>query len=189
MQTIFVMVKCDLGRAYDVADAAVQNVEQVSEIHSISGQYDLMMKCYLTDDQDIGHFVMGLQRLPGVKDTFTLIAFKAFACRRVEASAPGLADKAPSEPCLAGALDPALVVHDIAVRAGLLGLRDIEHRRVDRLAFALVQLLDRRDPPEPGRLSGVGRVGRAADRRGGGRGEEVKRADADICHGRVLAPE
>ncbi|MFM8680081.1 MAG: Lrp/AsnC family transcriptional regulator, partial [Alphaproteobacteria bacterium] len=40
MQTIFVMVKCELGRAYDVADAAVQNVEQVSEIHSISGQYD-----------------------------------------------------------------------------------------------------------------------------------------------------
>ena len=79
MQTIFVMVKCELGRAYEVADAAVQNVEQVSEIHSISGQYDLMMKCYLTDDQDIGHFVMGVQKLAGVKDTFTLIAFKAFA--------------------------------------------------------------------------------------------------------------
>ena len=78
MQTIFVMVKCELGRAYDVAGNAVQEVEQVSEVHSISGQYDLMMKCYLTDDQDIGRFVMGLQKLPGVKDTFTLITFKAF---------------------------------------------------------------------------------------------------------------
>jgi hypothetical protein len=38
-----------------------------------------MMKCYLTDDQDIGHFVMGVQKLSGVKDTFTLIAFKAFS--------------------------------------------------------------------------------------------------------------
>ncbi|MFQ5959250.1 MAG: Lrp/AsnC ligand binding domain-containing protein [Alphaproteobacteria bacterium] len=79
MQTIFVMVKCELGRAYFVADAAVQEVEQVSEVHSISGQYDLLMKCYLPADSDIGHFVTErLQTLPGVKDTFTLIAFKAF---------------------------------------------------------------------------------------------------------------
>ena len=80
MQTIFVMVKCDLGKAYQVADEAVQNVEQVSEMHSISGQYDLLVKCYLQDGQDIGHFVNEqIHRLPGVKDTFTLIAFKAFS--------------------------------------------------------------------------------------------------------------
>ncbi|MEE8276491.1 MAG: Lrp/AsnC ligand binding domain-containing protein [Alphaproteobacteria bacterium] len=79
MQTIFVQVKCALGRAYEVADAAVMNVEQVSEVHSTSGQFDLMMKCYLPDDQDIGHFVTSkLQTLPGVKDTFTIITFKAF---------------------------------------------------------------------------------------------------------------
>jgi DNA-binding Lrp family transcriptional regulator len=80
MQTIFVMVKCELGRAYQVADEAVQNVEQVSEVHSISGQYDLLVKCYLQDGQDIGHFVNEqIHRLSGVKDTFTLIAFKAFS--------------------------------------------------------------------------------------------------------------
>ncbi|SLN77443.1 Lrp/AsnC ligand binding domain-containing protein [Oceanibacterium hippocampi] len=80
MQTIFVMVKCALGEAYSVADAAVQNVEKVSEVYSISGQYDLLMKCYLDDDQDIGHFVNEqIQRLPNVKDTFTMITFKAFS--------------------------------------------------------------------------------------------------------------
>ncbi len=80
MQTIFVMVKCELGKAYDVADQAVLEVEQVSEVHSISGQYDLLLKCYLAQDQDIGRFVTEkLQTLPGVRDTFTLIAFKAFA--------------------------------------------------------------------------------------------------------------
>lgn len=42
MQTIFVLMKCELGRAYEVADHAVQEVEEVSEVHSISGQYDLM---------------------------------------------------------------------------------------------------------------------------------------------------
>ena len=79
MQTIFIMVKCELGKAYEVADAAVQNVEQVSEVHSTSGQYDLLMKCYLDASTDVGHFVTSrVQTLPGVKDTFTLIAFKAF---------------------------------------------------------------------------------------------------------------
>lgn len=78
MQTIFVMVKCDLGEAYRVADEAALEA-QVSEVHSTSGQYDLMMKCYLDDDVDIGHFVTeNIQRLSGVKDTFTIIAFKAF---------------------------------------------------------------------------------------------------------------
>jgi DNA-binding Lrp family transcriptional regulator len=80
MQTIFVMVKCELGKAYEVADEAVQNVEQVSEVHSISGQYDLLVKCFLADGQDIGHFVNEqIHQLPGVKDTFTLITFKAFS--------------------------------------------------------------------------------------------------------------
>lgn len=80
MQTIFVMVKCDLGEAYNVADALVQEVEQVSEVHSTSGQYDLLVKCYLDDGADIGHFVTDkIQRLPGIRDTFTLTAYKAFA--------------------------------------------------------------------------------------------------------------
>ena len=79
MQTIFVMVKCDMGKAYQVADEAVA-IEQVSEVYSTSGQYDLLVKCYLDDKADIGHFVTEkIQRLSGVKDTFTLITFKAFA--------------------------------------------------------------------------------------------------------------
>ena len=80
MQTIFVMVKCELGQAYRVADEAVQAVEQVSEVYSTSGEYDLLIKCYLPDAQDIGHFVTEhIQTLAGVKDTFTIIAFKAFS--------------------------------------------------------------------------------------------------------------
>jgi DNA-binding Lrp family transcriptional regulator len=79
MQTIFIQVKCDLGQAYAVADDLIQAVEEVSEVHSISGQFDLMVKCYLPNDRDIGHFVTEqVQTIPGIADTFTLIAFKAF---------------------------------------------------------------------------------------------------------------
>ncbi|HKX07867.1 MAG TPA: Lrp/AsnC ligand binding domain-containing protein [Stellaceae bacterium] len=80
MKTIFVMVKCELGKSYKVADEAVQRLEEVSEVHSTSGQYDLLMKCYLADEADIGHFVVEkLQKLPGIKDTFTMTAYKAFS--------------------------------------------------------------------------------------------------------------
>ena len=79
MQTVFVMVKCELGRAYEVAASAADRVEEVSEVYSTSGRYDLLLKCVLAAGKDVGHFVTeSIQRLPGVKDTFTLIAFKAF---------------------------------------------------------------------------------------------------------------
>jgi DNA-binding Lrp family transcriptional regulator len=80
MKAIFVSVKCDLGQAYKVAEQAVETVAEVSEVFSVSGQYDLLMKCYLPDEADIGHFVIErLQRLQGVKDTFTTVAYKAFS--------------------------------------------------------------------------------------------------------------
>jgi len=80
MKTIFVNLKCDLGKAYKVAEEAVETIPEVSEVFSVSGQYDLLMKCYLPDEMDIGHFVVErLQRLPGVKDTFTTMAYKAFS--------------------------------------------------------------------------------------------------------------
>ena len=79
MQTIFVMVKCALGKAYDVAEAAL-SVDHVSEVYSTSGQYDLLVKCYLDERVDVGHFVTSsIQTLPDVKDTFTIITFKAFS--------------------------------------------------------------------------------------------------------------
>ncbi|MAU95017.1 MAG: AsnC family transcriptional regulator [Fulvimarina sp.] len=79
MKTIFVQFKCRPGMAYRVADALVLEVEEISEVYSTSGHYDLIAKFYLTEDHDIGHFVTErLQVIEGVSDTFTLVAFKAF---------------------------------------------------------------------------------------------------------------
>jgi DNA-binding Lrp family transcriptional regulator len=80
MQTVFVQVKCELGNVYSVAEKAIETVEKISEIYSTSGQYDLLIKCYLSDGDDIGHFINDkIQTLSGVKDTYTLITFKAFS--------------------------------------------------------------------------------------------------------------
>ena len=80
MQTVFVQVKCELGKVYGVAEEAIETVEKISEIYSTSGQYDLLIKCYLNEGEDIGHFINDkIQTLSGVKDTYTLITFKAFS--------------------------------------------------------------------------------------------------------------
>ncbi|GAC1347126.1 MAG: Lrp/AsnC ligand binding domain-containing protein [Acetobacteraceae bacterium] len=73
-------IKCEMGHAYRVAQRAVDTIEELSEIYSTSGQYDLIGKFYLDADQDTGLFVTErLQTLPGVADTYTLITFNAFA--------------------------------------------------------------------------------------------------------------
>lgn len=78
MQIIFIQLKCDLGKAYEVAGRLVDE-ELVSEVYSTSGHYDLLAKVYVPKDQDIGHYVTDrIQRVPGIRDTFTIMALKAF---------------------------------------------------------------------------------------------------------------
>ncbi len=78
MQTIFIQLKCELGRAYEVAAELVER-DSVSEVFSISGQYDLMAKCYLDNAEDIGRYVeTRVHSIPGIRDTHTTIAFNAF---------------------------------------------------------------------------------------------------------------
>jgi DNA-binding Lrp family transcriptional regulator len=79
MRAIFVQIKCEMGQAYRVAQQAADAIEEMSELYSTSGQYDLLGKFYLDNDQDIGRFVTEkVQALDGVKDTYTLITFNAF---------------------------------------------------------------------------------------------------------------
>lgn len=79
MQNIFVQIKCELGQVYDVAEALVDNIEQTEDLYSISGAFDLMIKFHLGDDVDIGRFINDkVQTISGIKDTFTIMTFKAF---------------------------------------------------------------------------------------------------------------
>lgn len=89
MRAIFVMIKCDMGQAYRVAREMADGIPELSEMHSISGQYDLLGKFYLEADRDIGLFVVeNIQTVPGVKDTYTLQTFNAFSGRGGKAPRP-----------------------------------------------------------------------------------------------------
>jgi DNA-binding Lrp family transcriptional regulator len=69
-----------MGQAYQVAQLATDGIEELSELFSTSGAFDLLAKFYLASDQDVGLFVTErVQTIPGVADTNTLITFNAFA--------------------------------------------------------------------------------------------------------------
>ncbi len=78
MKPFFVQIKCKLGKAYEVA-GQIAAAEIASEIYSTAGDYDLLVKFYIDDDADIGHFVNEkLHQFDGIQDTYTVITFKAF---------------------------------------------------------------------------------------------------------------
>ena len=78
MKAFFVQIKCELGKAYQVANAIV-DAEIASEVYSTAGDYDLLVKFYLEDDSDVGHFMNEkVQSIPGIRDTYTIITYRAF---------------------------------------------------------------------------------------------------------------
>ena len=79
MHPIFVFIKCELGRTYDVAAHITDEIEEISELHSVSGRYDLLAKFYVREGDDIGRFICDrLQATPGIRETFTINTFNAF---------------------------------------------------------------------------------------------------------------
>jgi len=78
MKPFFVLIKCKLGQAYEVA-SAIADAEIASEVYSTAGDYDLLVKFYLDEETDVGRFVNEeVHRFPGIQDTKTIITFKAF---------------------------------------------------------------------------------------------------------------
>ncbi len=78
MKAAFVLVKCELGRLEEVANALME-IEGVSEVHSVTGGYDLLVKLYAPTYEAFGDIIPDhLQKVRGIRDTVTLLAFRAF---------------------------------------------------------------------------------------------------------------
>jgi DNA-binding Lrp family transcriptional regulator len=78
MKAAFVLVRCELGRVEQVANA-IMEIDGVSEIHSITGPWDLLVKLYAPEYDAFGDLIPGrLQKVPGIRETETLLAFRAF---------------------------------------------------------------------------------------------------------------
>ena len=78
MTCVFVQIRCKPGTTYDVADAiALREIH--SELYSTSGDFDLLMKLYIPEDEDVGKFINdNLLDIRGIERSLTTLTFKAF---------------------------------------------------------------------------------------------------------------
>ena len=77
MTPFFVQIKCELGKAYQVANKLAE-AEIASEIYSTAGDFDLLVKFYVDAGTDIGHFVNEkVHCIDGIRDTRTTITHPA----------------------------------------------------------------------------------------------------------------
>ena len=78
MNCVFVQLRCEPGKTYEVADA-IYDREIVSELYSTSGDFDLLMKVYIPEAEDVGHYINDrLLEISGIERSLTTMTFKAF---------------------------------------------------------------------------------------------------------------
>jgi len=78
MKCVFMQLRCKPGKTYEVADRIYER-EIVSELYSTSGEFDLLAKIYIAEDEDIGKFVNEkILNIDGIVHSLTTLTFKAF---------------------------------------------------------------------------------------------------------------
>lgn len=85
MVTAFVMIHCEAQRISEVAQA-VAELPHVAEVYSVTGDVDIIAVLRVTAYESLDEAVPGgIARIPGVTSTRTVLAFRRFARRDLEA--------------------------------------------------------------------------------------------------------
>ena len=75
---VFIQLRCKPGTTYEVANEIVLR-ELHSELYSTSGNYDLLLKLYVDENDDVGKFVNdNLLDIPNIERSLITLTFKAF---------------------------------------------------------------------------------------------------------------
>lgn len=75
---VFVQLRCQPGKTYEVAEAVIQR-EIHSELYSTSGDFDLLLKVYIPKEKDVGKYLSDkLLNIDGISRSLTTLTFKAF---------------------------------------------------------------------------------------------------------------
>jgi DNA-binding Lrp family transcriptional regulator len=79
MHAMFVMLRVEPGHLYEVTDQ-IARLEVASEMYSIVGDYDLLLKIYVTDLAELGDVVTRrLHAIKHIRETKTIVTFATFA--------------------------------------------------------------------------------------------------------------
>ena len=76
METAFVLINVETGKVPDVVDR-LKEIPQVTEVYSIAGEYDVLVKLRFADIKALGELVpKKLQKIPGITRTVTILTFE-----------------------------------------------------------------------------------------------------------------
>lgn len=84
--TAIVLIKTDVARIPEVAET-VAALDGVSEVYSITGEYDLVAMVRVRRHEELAEVIPGrLNKVPGIAQTETHIAFQTYSQHDLEAA-------------------------------------------------------------------------------------------------------
>ncbi len=85
MVTAIVLIKTAQARTPEVAQALL-DLRGITEAYSVAGSWDLVAIARVRQHEDLADLVSGkIQKIGGIQETNTLIAFQAYSLRSLEA--------------------------------------------------------------------------------------------------------
>ncbi|MBP9593185.1 MAG: Lrp/AsnC ligand binding domain-containing protein [Steroidobacteraceae bacterium] len=86
MVTAVVLIKARTDRVTALAEQMAE-LEGVSEVFSVAGQYDLVALVRVRENEDLARVISDrMRKLPGITSSETLIAFKVYSRKDLEAA-------------------------------------------------------------------------------------------------------
>jgi len=86
MVTAIVLIKADVSSIPETA-AAIAQIQQVSEVYSVTGEFDLVAMVRVRDHDQLADVIPGtVNKVPGVTHTETHIAFRAYSRHDLESA-------------------------------------------------------------------------------------------------------
>jgi DNA-binding Lrp family transcriptional regulator len=86
MVTAVVLIKAQTDKVSALAEQ-MADLEGVSEVFSVAGQYDLVALVRVRENEDLARVISDkVRKLPGIVSSETLIAFKVYSKKDIEAA-------------------------------------------------------------------------------------------------------
>jgi DNA-binding Lrp family transcriptional regulator len=84
--TAIVLIKAEVARIPETAEAIAQ-IQQVSEVYSVTGEFDLVAMVRVRGHDELGDVIPGLvNKVSGVTHTETHIAFRTYSRHDLDAA-------------------------------------------------------------------------------------------------------
>jgi DNA-binding Lrp family transcriptional regulator len=84
--TAFVLLDVDVDRVPEVAEALC-DLDGVTEVYSVTGRYDLIVKVKVAHNEDLADVVTGhIGKVEGIQGSETVIAFRSYSEQVLDAA-------------------------------------------------------------------------------------------------------